>query len=195
MEMSKLPKLDPGRDEIRAKQIQHDDTWFPLEVRCRHHVTKATESVVLNPHADAIHLSFATDGLGSYGFKYLPHRPFFGMPGMRREDLLNIHTELTMVHSVGVFGHIAIPTLETCGADMTLNAVYRLFLVFHYVNFRFKIIHVNRSIFKSMKLRPGISRIKILYGTMDNTVSTNKCWTMMCGMATLVALGIAEKVI
>ena len=53
----------------------------------------------------------------------------------------------------------------------------------------------NRSLYLSLKDRPRIKKIRTLFICLDNTCSSNKCWTIMHGMGTLVALGIAEKVI
>jgi hypothetical protein len=94
---------------------------------------------------------------------------------MQRADLLNIHTELTMVHNHGVYPFVSFPDLEICGGDMTLQAIYR-------------------ALYLSLKARPGVKRVLNLYIGLDNTVSSNKCWTVMRGLATLVALGIVEKV-
>jgi hypothetical protein len=98
------------------------------------------------------------------------------MHGMTRDSLLGIHTELTMVHNHGVFAHVSFPGLEKCGGDMSLNAVFR-------------------SVYLSLKGRPHIKQIRTLFIALDNTVSSNKCWALMHGGSSLVALGVAEKVV
>lgn len=170
-----LGSLDPLRVELETQWRTHEEHARSLDVRCASNRLKATNGENNNPGIPMIDVSLGSDGLGSFGLKWLSHRPFFGMKSMTRDSLLGIHTELTMVHNYGVFGHISFPGLETCGADMTFNAILR-------------------SVYFSLKGRPRIQKIRNLYICLDNTGSSNKCWSMMQGMATLVALGIADKV-
>jgi len=171
-----MGSLDPDRPEVEAQKRLHEEHADALNRRCQGNRAKAIEGEDCNPGITKIDVSLGSDGLGSFGLRWISHRPFFGMSGMTRDNLLGIHTELTMVHNYGVFGHISFPGIETCGADMTLNAVYR-------------------SVFLSMEGRPYVNQIRNLYGGLDNTASSNKAWTIMFGMATLVALGVVEKAV
>ena len=152
---------------------EHADLLVEL---CHSNRIKACESENNNPGAEAIHVAILSDTLGSFSLKTLPHKSFLACEGITRADLLGIHTELTMVHNHGIYPFISFPDVETCGGDMTLEAIYR-------------------ALYLSLKARPGVKRVKNLYVGLDNTVSSNKCWAVMRGMATLVALGIAEKVV
>jgi hypothetical protein len=171
-----LGSLDPKKCEIQAQWNTHNAHANALNLRTFKNRVKAIEGEDNNPGIRALDVSVGSDGLGSFGLRWISHKPFFGMSGMSRDNLLGIHTELTMVHNYGVFGHVGFPGIETCGADMTLNAIYR-------------------AVYLSLKGRPHIDKIRNLYISLDNTCSSNKCWTVMNGMASLVALGIAEKVV
>ena len=174
--LGSMGSLDPNRPEVEAQKRMHDEHATALNMRCEGNRAKAIEGEDCNPGIPKIDLSLGSDGLGSFGLRWISHRPFFGMSGMTRDNLLGIHTELTMVHNYGVFGHISFPGIETVGANMTLNSVYR-------------------SIYLSLKGRPYIKQLRTIFAALDNTVSSNKCWTIMHGLASLVALGIAEKVV
>ena len=174
--LEKLGSLDKNRPEIEAQLRLHTEHADALDLRCYNHGIKAVEGENNNPGCSKFDVSLASDGLGSFGLKWLPHKYFFGMQGMTRDNLFNIHTELTMVHNYGVFGHVSFPGLEVTGGNMTLNCIYR-------------------SLYLSLKGRPHIQQVRNLTVALDNTVSSNKCWSVMHGLSSLVALGVVEKVI
>lgn len=173
--LESMGSLDPERPEVETQWRLHDEHADALEIRCCNNRVKAIKGENNNPGRKKYDMSLGSDGLGSFALKWLPHKQFFGMHGMTRDSLLGIHTELTMVHNYGVFAYVSFPGLERSGGNMSLNSIYR-------------------AIYLSLKGRPHFQKIRNLYVSLDNTISSNKCWSMMHGMASLVALGIAERV-
>lgn len=121
-------------------------------------------------------LSFfiSSDGLGSRGFGYLPHKPLWGSEKPGYNDMLELQVELTMVHNFFTIASIHLPQLETCGSNACLNALY--------------------GALYAVAKRSGVKRIDTVYVGLDNTVKSNKNWIMMRGLSALVALGIVRKV-
>jgi hypothetical protein len=174
-EINNLKSLDPKKKEMETIMRLHEEHADLMVEICHGNRIKAINSEIDNPTTEAIHISILSDTLGSFSLKTLPHKAFHACEGITRADLLGIHTELSMVHNHGVYPFVSFPDLETCGGDMTLEAIFR-------------------SLYLSLKARPRVKRVLNLYVGLDNTVSSNKCWSVMRGFATLVALGIVEKV-
>jgi hypothetical protein len=176
-ELTGLQSFDPKRKELETKMRLHQENADSLSAKCNKNVARATKGENYDRNSDMIDVSIATDGLGSFGLKYIPHKAFFGLSGAVREHMMKVHTELTMVHNHGIYASVSFPYLETVGGNMSLHAVYR-------------------ALYLSLKApeRAHIKRVRNIYVCMDNTVSSNKCVTVFQGLACLPALGIAEKV-
>lgn len=122
-----------------------------------------------------IDLTISTDGAGAEMFHFLPHFPFFTHDEAKQHEFLKISCEFTMIYGYGVFIHVTLSDLEKGGANKTLECIYQTLLRF-------------------LRSQEVPTRIRNLYVGMDNTNKGNKCWTVNRGLASLVALGICEKV-
>ena len=177
--IDKCRSLESDKKEYQTLRDLHHQHADILIGRCEHNLHKAIESEESNPDAPAFHLSLNSDGVASDGLRFLPHKHLFHGGGTQRCDLLKIHTEFTMVHNHGTYAHVSLPDLETTGGDMTLNSIFR-------------------AVYLALRSKQDATgqrkQIKTLFLCLDNTVSSNKCWAVLRGLGSLVALGVAEKV-
>lgn len=74
----------------------------------------------------------------------------------------------------GAFATVSLKDLETGGPNMVFDALCR-------------------SLHAILVMNPQVKRLGTVYVGLDNTVASNKNWTMFQGLACLVALGIARK--
>ena len=123
-------------------------------------------------------VSISMDASGGVLFKFLPHFNFFSSEEAQRHQLLKVHTMFSVVQGHATFLNAALTDLEKNGANMTLECIYRTLF----------------SVLSANKVKDPNAKLRNVYVCLDNTVASNKNWTVMRGLAILVSLGICEKV-
>ena len=85
--------------------------------------------------------------------------------------MLKLKTEFTMIYGEGTYLHYGLSNLEKMGGSATLNSIYL-------------------SVLKALRLKRkqygnGV-KLNKLFIQLDNTVSSNKCFTVIYGLAALL---------
>lgn len=123
-------------------------------------------------------LTITMDASGGQFFKFIPTFSAFTSEEAQRHQLLKIHTMFCVVHGHGTYLYPALCDVDKLGASMTLECLYRT--VFATIS--------------EMSAKYGHAKVRNIYISLDNTVASNKNWTVMRGCAMLMSLGICEKV-
>jgi len=118
-------------------------------------------------------MSVIIDASGGLGSAYAPHFNVSNKGEPSRHELHKIKSTFTKIHGLGTCVYITHSELEVEGANLVLE-----------------------SLFESVKQfldKRKVRTIRNLYVQLDN-VNSNKCFTVIAGVAALIVLGIVKKV-
>ena len=160
--ISACSNYDPRRPRAIQNLLFHDQYANELITYCSAKQIKCRRKLIEKP-SDTPDIYLATDALGSYGLKFIPHKPFTsGEDREKSKFFLSVNNEFTMAHEHGTYVNASLTGLETCGANVTLDSLYKTLYM----------VAVDKS----------YHRFNNVYIQMDNTVKSNKNWTVVQGI-------------
>ncbi len=118
-------------------------------------------------------MSLIVDAAGGLGSTYAPHFHVQAKNEPERHRLHKFKSTFSKIHGLGTIIFLSHSSIEKEGTNLVLECIYRSISIF--------------------LMRRKVNKIRNLYVQLDN-VNSNKSFTLIAGLAALVALGIVRKV-